>query len=158
RIERRMGLHHINSVGEYLTYLREHPEEIKQLNRDLLISVTSFFRDPEMYRALTKDAIAPLIQAKNPDATIRVWVPGCATGKEVYSFVILLFEEMAKAQKNFRLQVFGTDLDEAALDVGRLGIYPDSIEADVSPERLRHYFLRTGDHAYQVNKAVRECI
>ena len=98
RLERRMGLSHFDDVAEYLAYLREHPEEVKQLARDLLISVTRFFRDPEAFSTLATDVIAPLIRAKDADSPLRVWVPGCATGEESYSLAMLLLENQATAQ------------------------------------------------------------
>ena len=99
RLERRMGLSHFDNVAEYLAHLREHPEEVKRLARDLLVSVTSFFRDPEAFSTLEAEVIAPLIQAKDADAPLRVWVPGCATGEEPYSLAMLLLEHQAAAQK-----------------------------------------------------------
>ena len=145
RLERRMGLSHFENVADYLAYLREHPEEVKQLARDLLISVTSFFRDPDAFSALETEVIAPLIQAKDADAPLRVWVPGCATGEEPYSVAMLLLEQLAAAQKPCRLQIFATDVDEEALEVARQGIYPESISADVSPERLARFFTRVDE-------------
>jgi two-component system CheB/CheR fusion protein len=158
RIERRMGLNHFDSLPEYVTFLRGHPEELKQLVKDLFISVTSFFRDPEAFQQLASQAIAPLVQRKAADAVIRVWVPGCATGEEPYSLAVLLLEQLAAAHKNCRVQIFATDVDEDALDVARKGLYPDSITADVSPERLARFFTRVSEQAYQVNRQVRETV
>lgn len=158
RVERRMDLNHIDNLADYLARLREHPDEAKQLARDLLISVTSFFRDPEALQALTKDAIAPLIQAKSSDAPVRVWVPGCATGEEAYSLAILLIEELTKAQKTCALQIFATDVDEDALAVARQGMYPASISADVPADRLARFFTKADDSVYQISKPVREAV
>jgi two-component system CheB/CheR fusion protein len=157
RVERRMGLNHLDKLDAYLAFLREHPDEIKQLSRDLLISVTSFYRDPEAYKVLQAEVIGPLVESKQPDDAIRVWVPGCATGEEPYSIAILFLEELAKSEKACRLQIFATDVDEEALEVARAGIYPESITTDVSPERLR-YFTRVDDTAYQVCKQLRESV
>ncbi|HEY7311451.1 MAG TPA: chemotaxis protein CheB [Gemmataceae bacterium] len=156
RVERRMGLSHLDSIPQYLAFLRDHPEEVKQLVKDLFISVTSFFRDPEAFEELASQVIAPLVQGKEADGVIRVWVPGCATGEEVYSLVILLLEQLAAAKSTCALQVFATDVDQDALNVARQGIYPESIAGDVTPERLARYFTRVDESSYQVNKQVRE--
>jgi two-component system CheB/CheR fusion protein len=158
RVERRMGLNHLDSIPDYMTFLRDHQEEAKQLVKDLLISVTSFFRDPEAFEALASQVIAPLVRRKEPDGVIRVWVPGCATGEEAYSLVILLLEQLAAAKKNCALQVFATDVDQDALDVARQGLYPESIAGDVTLERLARYFTRVDESSYQVNKQVREVV
>jgi two-component system CheB/CheR fusion protein len=158
RIERRMGINHIEQTADYLAFLREHPNEVKQLVKDMLISVTSFFRDPEAFEALKTEVIAPLVQTKGADAPLRVWVPGCATGEEAYSLAILLLEQLAAAQKSCPVQIFATDIDKDALEVARLGIYPESIVADISPKRLARFFVRTDEAAYQVNKALREAV
>ena len=107
---------------------------------------------------LTKEAIAPLVQSKQPEAHVRVWVPGSATGEEAYSIAILLLEELANAKKACQLQIFATDVDEDALQVARHGIYPESISADVPPDRLARFFTRLDDSAYQINKQVREAV
>jgi len=158
RVERRMGLNHIERPADYLAHLREHPEEVKQLARDLLISVTSFFRDPEAFRALDTEVIAPLVAASEPDAPLRVWVPACATGEEAYAIAILFLERLALAQKSCRLRIFGTDVDEDALRLARQGVYPESIAADVSAARLGRFFTRVDESAYQVDKHVREAV
>ena len=146
------------NVAEYLAHLREHPEEVKQLARDLLVSVTSFFRDPDAFSTLETEVIAPLIQAKDADAPLRVWVPGCATGEEPYSVAMLLLEHQTAAQNPCRLQIFATDVDEHALEVARRGIYPEGIAADVSPERLARFFTRVDESAWQISKQVRETV
>jgi two-component system CheB/CheR fusion protein len=156
RVDRRMGLNQIDNVHQYLDLLRHDAQEIKRLARDLLISVTSFFRDPKAFLALESQALRGLVQSKEPDAPIRVWVPGCATGEEPYSIIILLMEQLEVEHKNCPIQVFATDLDEEALDVARTGIYPESIAADVSPERLARFFVRSDELTFQVNKVVRE--
>jgi len=158
RLERRMGLSHFDNVADYLAHLREHPEEVKQLARDLLVSVTRFFRDPDAFSTLETEVIAPLIQAKGADAPLRVWVPGCATGEEPYSVAMLLLEQQTAAQDPCRLQIFATDVDEHALEVARQGIYPAGISADVSPERLAHFFTRMDEAAFQITKHVRETV
>jgi two-component system CheB/CheR fusion protein len=156
RIERRMGLNHFDNIPEYLEFLRDHPDEVRQLETDLLIGVTSFFRDPEAFELLKTEVIAPLVRHQGPDSAIRVWVPGCSTGEEAYSVVILLLEQLAAAKRSCPLQVFATDVDRDALQVARMGTYPESIAADVTPERLDRFFTRLDDSLYQVSKQVRE--
>jgi two-component system CheB/CheR fusion protein len=156
RIERRMGLKQIVTYPDYLAFLRDHPEEVRLLVKDLLIGVTNFFRDSEAFKALETLAIGPLIESKSTDDLVRVWVPGCATGEEAYSIGMLLAEHLAAAHKSCQLQIFATDVDEDSLVVARQGIYPESIEADVSPERLAHFFTLADDHHYQVTRRLRE--
>jgi two-component system CheB/CheR fusion protein len=158
RIERRMGLNHFDGFPEYVAFLRDHPEELRQLVKDLLISVTSFFRDPDAFQQLASQVIAPLVQSKEDDGVIRVWVPGCATGEEPYSIAMLLLEQLAAAHKSCRVQIFATDVDEDALGVARKGVYPDSITADVSSERLDRFFTKVDEHTFQVNKQLRETV
>ena len=153
-----MSLSHFNQLADYLAFLRGHSDEVKQLARDLLISVTHFFRDPEAFQALEAKVIAPLVGAKESDAPLRVWSAGCATGEEPYSLGMLLLEQLAAAQKNCQVQIFATDVDENALEVARQCIYPESIAADVSAERLERFFTRMDDTAYQVNKQLREIV
>jgi two-component system CheB/CheR fusion protein len=158
RIERRMGLHHLDSISQYVAFLCDHPDEVKELVKDLFISVTGFFRDPEAFEELANQVLAPLVQSKEADSTIRVWVPGCATGEEAYSLVILLLEQLAAANKQCPLQVYATDVDPDAIDVARRGIYAESIVADVTPERLARCFTRLDDTSYQVSRPVREAV
>lgn len=158
RVERRMSLSHFDGMADYLTFLRDHPDELRHLSRDLLISVTSFFRDPEAWQALATQVIAPLVRAKEPDTPIRVWCAGCATGEEPYSLGMLLLEQLAAAQKSCPIQIFATDVDDAALDVARRAIYPESISADVAPERLTRFFTRVSESSYQVSKQLRETV
>jgi two-component system CheB/CheR fusion protein len=158
RIERRMGLRTIASFPDYLAYVHGHPEEAGELAHDLLIGVTSFFRDPEAFHVLETQAIAPLVEAKDDNAPVRVWVPSCATGEEAYSVAMVLLERLAAARKACRLQVFATDLNAAALAFARQGLYPEGIAADVSPERLSRFFVRAGDGRYQLVRQVREVV
>ncbi|MDB5311326.1 MAG: methyltransferase/methylesterase, CheR/CheB with sensor [Gemmataceae bacterium] len=158
RIERRMSLSHFNRSADYIAFLREHPDEVNHLSRDLLISVTSFFRDPEAFQALETEVIAPLVRAKQSDAPVRVWSTGCATGEEPYSLGILLLEQLAATRKSCPVQIFATEVDEAALEVARPATYPESISADVSAERLGRFFTRADDSSYQVGKHLREIV
>lgn len=158
RIERRMSLSHFDQLADYLAYVREHPDELQQLARDLLISVTSFFRDPEAWQALETEVIGPLVRAKPPDTPIRIWSAGCATGEEAYSLGMLVLEQMAAAQKSCPVQIFASDVDDAALDVARHAVYSDNISTDVSPERLSRFFTRINESTYQVSKQLRETV
>jgi len=154
RIGRRMGLLHMSDMAKYNSLLHHDANEVRQLLKDLLIKVTSFFRDPEAFQELRAKAIATFVQARSSDEPIRVWVPGCASGEEAYSLVMLLTEELVRAGKNCPLQVFATDVDEDALEVARRGAYSESIAADMSAERLERFFVRSGD-GYQVTEALR---
>lgn len=158
RVERRISLGHFDHIADYLSFLRDHPDELQQLSRDLLISVTCFFRDPNAWEVLATQVIAPLVRAKEPDAPIRVWCTGCATGEEPYSIGILLLEQLAATQKVCPIQIFATDVDDNSLNIARQGVYPESISADVSPERLLRYFTRVSDSSYQVSKQLRETV
>jgi two-component system CheB/CheR fusion protein len=157
RIQRRMGLNQINEISDYYRFLSAHPDELAKLSKDVLIGVTSFFRDPEAFEELRDKALAPLVQEKNNAEPFRAWVAGCATGEEAYSIVMLLMEEIARARKSFRLQVFASDIDPEALKGAREGIYSASITADISEERLARFFIKQ-DGTYQVDKQVREAI
>ena len=158
RVERRMGLNHIEELPAYLEHLRHDPEEVSRLVKDLLISVTSFFRDPEAFAALETQVIAPLVDAKKADDTIRIWVPGCATGEEAYSIGMLLMEQIQRTQKSCRFQIFATDVDEDAMQAARHGLYPESIVGDVSAERLARFFTKFDEQTYQINKQLRESV
>ncbi|MGH8567021.1 MAG: CheR family methyltransferase, partial [Gammaproteobacteria bacterium] len=157
RVQRRMGLTHMEKMGEYIEILRRDKEEVKALYKDLLISVTNFFREPESWEALARYAIAALVREHDDETPIRVWVPGCATGEEPYSLTILLCEELRRADKVSALQIFASDIDLDALAFARAGIYPENIAADVSPERLRRFFVK-GEHTYRINKDIREAV
>ena len=158
RIARRMAVSGLEEVGVYLRLLQEHPEEVRSLFKDLLISVTNFFRDPEAFAALRKDVVAPLIEGIEPGQPVKVWVAGCATGEEAYSVAILFREEMlARKRNDLKVQIFATDLDEAAIETARLGRFPANIAADVSPAQLEQYFRRVGD-IYQVSNPIREMV
>lgn len=160
RIQRRMGLHELERLEQYVEHLKQNPKEVIALSRDLLISVTAFFRDTEAYQALSSRLLLGLSSRDADRFPIRVWVPGCATGEEAYSLAMLLIECLAKAGQTAArpIQVFASDVDEAAIAVARAGIYPSSIASDVSQERLRRFFLKTDDAHYQIGKQLRESI
>ena len=158
RLKRRMALYRLTSLETYLEHLRNNSAEISALCRDVLITVTSFFRDAETFEFLKTTIYPLLIEQKELDASIRIWVAGCATGEECYSLAISLFEFLSERNVNLSIQIFGTDVNEEAIDVARRGVYPHSKMDGVSAERRSRFFTRTEDH-YQVSKAVRElCI
>ncbi|MGO9892970.1 MAG: chemotaxis protein CheB, partial [Bryobacteraceae bacterium] len=159
RVERRMAVHQIERLDEYVRYLRQTPNDVEALFRDLLIGVTSFFRDPQAFGALQEQGIPRLFAGKPTGASIRFWVPGCSTGEEAYSLAILLQERMAELKQNFKLSVFATDIDRHAIESARAGVYPASIAADISPERLARFFSQEPDgSSYRIQKGIRDRI
>ena len=158
RLERRMRLEHFERPADYLAYLHNHPEAVQAVARDLLISVTRFFRDEEAFRVLQAKVIAPMVAAATPNSVLRVWVPCCSTGEEAFSIGMLLLEQLAANQKSCKLQIFGTDADEGALEVARRGIYHQSLVRNVGTKRLARFFSKVDDANYQLNKPLRECI
>jgi two-component system CheB/CheR fusion protein len=158
RVQRRMGLSHIERLPEYAKLLRDRPEELKLLSQDLLISVTNFFRDREMFQVLEAQVIPELLREKTADTPLRIWVPGCATGEEAYSIAILFIEQIAATQKACPLQIFATDVDESALAFGRRGVYTGSELTEVGGERAGRFFVRLDDQTYQASKQVRDSV
>ena len=157
RIRRRMALHKVESLREYVKILGEKPGEIEQLYSDILIRVTSFFRDPEVFTALQQEILPALIRARGSNP-VRIWVPGCATGEEVYSMAIVFQETLSALNVECPVQVFGTDISDASIERARSGLYAENIAAEVSAERLRRYFTKV-DGGYRVSKAIRDsCI
>lgn len=157
RIARRMQVTRTTNLKEYHNYCRDNAEEAQALLSDLLISVTMFFRDSGAFEALKARVLPHLFEGKAPTASIRVWVPGCATGEEAYSIAILLLEEAARHDTRPAIQVFGSDLDGMALVAAREGRFLPSIAADVSEERLRRFFIRDGD-GYRVRQELRDIV
>ena len=157
RIERRMAVHQVKGLSDYILYLQKNPAEIDMLFKNLVIGVTSFFRDPEAYDVLVKKVLPELLRAKAPDTTIRFWVAGCSTGEEAYSLGMILCEAMDKIKKYFNVQIFATDIDAAALDTARKGIYLESIGADVSPQRLSRFFIKEPGF-FKVKKELRDMV
>jgi two-component system, chemotaxis family, CheB/CheR fusion protein len=158
RVQRRMGLAQVERLGDYLEMLRENPDEIIALYKDLLIGVTGFFRDPEAFQVLEERVIPELISRNGGKAPLRVWVPGCSSGEEVYSIAMVLIEQFARAKLAANIQLFASDIDEGALTVARRGTYPESAVGDVSAERQRRFFTRADDHNYQVSKRLRDTV
>ena len=154
RVQRRMHVLQIEDVRHFLDRLRKEPREVDFLFQDLLIGVTSFFRDSAGFQALEEKIIPRLFEGKGADDSIRIWVPGCSTGEEAYSFAMLLREHAAQARIVPKLQIVASDIDERALDVARLGRYPASIARDVSATRLQQHFLRE-DGTYRATSELR---
>ncbi|MDB5292711.1 MAG: two-component hybrid sensor and regulator [Phycisphaerales bacterium] len=154
RLYRRMVLRRVPSVGEYLSFLRDNPAEVKALYQDLLIHVTRFFRDPDSFAALA-EKVFPMLREAGRKAPIRVWVPGCSTGEEAYSIAIALIEFLGDEAGAMAIQLFATDVSELAIERARAGVFSDQIVSDVSPERLRRYFSKVDGH-YRVSKPVRD--
>jgi len=155
RIGRRMMVHRLETLSEYAHYVEHHPVELRELYRDLLISVTSFFRDPETFKALVNLLAGTLTDRRDTEQPVRVWVPGCASGEEVYSLAICIYEVLKDKELVLPLQIFGTDISDVALDRARHGLYPVGIEEDITPERLRRFFAKV-DSGYQISKTIRE--
>jgi two-component system CheB/CheR fusion protein len=157
RIERRMAQHDLEDIELYARYLKAHPAEIQALFKELLINVTSFFRDPEAFATLKKDVLPQLVADKPEDSIIRLWVAGCATGEEAYSIAMVLREVMEESGRELKVQLYATDLDDDAIATARTGFYPPNITQDISPERLRRFFVKE-ENGYRVKKEIREMV
>ncbi len=157
RIHRRMSLKQVDDIETYLKLLRGDSAEVAALFKDLLIHVTSFFRDPAAWVMLQERVIRRLIANKPTDAPFRVWVPACATGEEAYSIAMVLIEELHAAAKGCALQVLASDVGADALEVARAGVYLEGIEAHVRPDRLARFFVK-GEHSYRVSKQLRDAV
>ncbi|MBI5592849.1 MAG: PAS domain-containing protein [Deltaproteobacteria bacterium] len=159
RVHRRMAVHQIDRTDGYVRYLQQNPAEIEALFRDLLIGVTSFFRDPAAFMALEEQVIPKLFAGKPVGAFIRVWVPGCSTGEEAYSLAILLQERLEVLKQGYKVQVFANDIDGKAIEHARIGVYSGSIATDISPERLVRFFIQEPDGiAYRIHKSIRDML
>jgi two-component system CheB/CheR fusion protein len=158
RIERRMQVLELRDIEDYVEHLRQDRQEVVQLFHDLLIGVTAFFRDKEPFQALAERIIPHLFEDRGTNDTVRVWVPGCATGEEAYSIAMLLLEQMAELKARPKVVVFATDIDDPAISVARAARYPAAMLQDISPQRLDRFF--TGDGvSYTLSKDVRDlCI
>jgi two-component system CheB/CheR fusion protein len=157
RIERRMTLNRIGTLEEYVRFVQSNSVELQALYRDMLITVTNFFRDPETFEVLEKKIFPKILAHKERGAPIRIWVPACATGEEAYSITISLLEFLGAQGLENRIQIFGTDVDEESIQHARRGVYPLNIELDVSAERLNRHFLKK-DSEYQVARRVRDMV
>ncbi len=157
RIERRMALLRLEKLTDYVEFVRTHHDELTALYWDILISVTSFFRDVEPFEVVKQVVVARILERKKPGAPIRIWVPACASGEEAYSLGICLLEALDQKGKNRNVQIFATDVDEEAIERARRGVYLPNIEADVSKERLQRFFVRMGEN-YQVSRRLRDLV
>jgi len=156
RIERRMAAKHVTSLNDYQTLVDANPEELEHLGKDILISVTAFFRDPESFAAL-RTFVRSMLQTKQPGDEIRVWVPGCATGEEAYTIAILIAETLGPNVAQFRIQIFATDIDLNALAIARKGSYVESALADLEPGLVVRYFQKVGNRL-EVARHVRDMV
>ena len=159
RIERRMGIHQIHKLADYVRYLQENSQELDLLFKELLIGVTSFFRDPACWEELRKKIIPALIASRPETQVLRAWVPGCSTGEEAYSLAIVFKEaqEQPKSRKKTTLQVFATDLDKDAIAKARLGVYPENVAADVSPRQMSRFFVKD-EQGCRVTSEIRKMV
>lgn len=157
RMRRRMLLHKLETLPDYFQYLQTHLPESEALYEDILIHVTSFFREPQTFELLKKKVFPMLLKDRDPSSPVRVWVEACSTGEDAYSLLIVLLEYLSQTGLNVPIQAFATDVSERAVARAREGVYPDSIAAHVSPERLRRFFLKV-DRGYQIAKSVRDSI
>jgi two-component system CheB/CheR fusion protein len=160
RIERRMGLHQITKITDYVRYLRENSQESDLLFKELLIGVTSFFRDSAVWEQLKDKTIPEFLTTRSHGGMLRAWTAGCSTGEEAYSLAMVFKEtlEQVKPAQNFSLQIFATDLDKDAIDKARAGVYPANISADVSEERLHRFFVKNEHDGYTLKKEIRETV
>ncbi len=159
RIERRMGLHQLPKTSDYVRFLRENPAEIELLFKELLIGVTSFFRDPEVWDYLRDHALPSLLSDPENPRVLRAWTPGCSTGEEAYSLAIIFKEAVERLDPsgNFSLQIFATDLDADAIEKARRGSFPASIANDIPADRLKRFFVKE-ESGYRVAKEIREMV
>lgn len=155
RIKRRMVLHQLEKMEDYVKVLQKQPGELDALFQDMLINVTSFFRDPETFEALKKEVFPVLVEKRAAEQPLRIWVPGCSTGEEVYSVAIALLEFLDDRASNIPIQIFASDIDDKAIDKARQGIYPDCIRDDIAPGRLQRFFIKTPS-GYQISKIIRD--
>ncbi|MFA6016063.1 MAG: chemotaxis protein CheB [Gallionellaceae bacterium] len=159
RIERRMAVQQVEALDDYVKFLQQTPAEVEELFHDFLIGVTSFFRDPDAFQVLESQLIPLLFNGKNSASILRVWVTGCSTGEEAYSIAILLQEYMEKFKQSYTVQLFATDIDSRAIATARAGIYPASIAADISPQRLARYFISgPTPGTYRIHKNIRDML
>jgi two-component system, chemotaxis family, CheB/CheR fusion protein len=158
RIQRRMVVHKFDKLKNYVRYVLSNPPEVRTLYQDMLINVTSFFRNPKVFDALKSEVFPAMLKQRPPNSAIRIWTPGCSSGEETYSLAIALVEFVAEKGPQIPIQIFGTDVSESIITKARAGIFPENIQGDVSSERLRRFFTRI-EGVYQISKSIREmCI
>ncbi len=164
RIERRMAVNQIEDLEKYVAFLRKNSAEVESLFKDLLIGVTSFFREPDAFDVLEAECLPKLLQDKPVDKPLRIWVAGCSTGEEAYSMAITVADHMEKHKRNHRVQIFATDIDKKAIESARAGVYPASIAADISEDRLSKYFIENPGEikgtpgTYRIQDKIREML
>jgi len=157
RLERRMHMHQIENLKQYLRFLLANPTELDALFQDLLIGVTSFFRDPQAFETLQRKILPTLVEGKSDGATLRLWVAGCSTGEEVYSLAILLREYLTEKKLRLTVQIFASDIDNRAIETARAGLYPAGIARDLTPARLQRFFIKEDSH-YRIKKEIRDLV
>lgn len=155
RIKRRMVVHRLQNLDQYIALLQENRQELDALYQNILIHVTGFFRDPDNFEALKKTVFPEILKNHSPHVPIRIWVPGCSTGEEVYSLAISLLEFLGERSNGTEIQIFATDVNENALEKARLGIYAENTTESVSAGRLRRFFVKAPS-GHQINKSIRE--
>jgi len=158
RIARRMAVNRIESISEYARYVRKSPDEAEELFKDLVVSVTSFFRDPQVFAKIQKSVIPEIVTAKSPESLVRIWVPGCASGEEAYSLAMLFMEEVERTRSYVKVKIFATDINHHNIERAREGMFRDNIAADVSSERLQRFFDKRADGIYKIKSSIRELI
>lgn len=157
RLEKRMGIYDIDCLEDYLNYISGNTHEIMTLYKEFFIGVTSFFRNPEAFEIIEREIIPKIFERKSPGSTVRIWVAGCSTGPEAYTIAILIREYLNNADRSYNIKIFATDIDDEALEIASAGVYSSEIEEDISPERLRNFFVNMGDK-YQINKSIRDMV
>lgn len=157
RIERRMALNQINTLDNYITFLKDNPVEVESLFNEVLIGVTHFFRDEDAFRALDEKVISVLLKDRGEDDPIRVWVTGCSSGEEAYSIAMLLDDSINRSGQRIKVQIYATDIDSRAIDKARNGVYPENILAELSPDKIEKYFIKE-ENVYRVKKTIRRMI
>ena len=155
RLERRMAINQIEDITEYINYLEKNKEEVETLYRELLIGVTKFFRDQEAFKIVRKEIIPEIVENKSNGEEIRVWVPACSTGEEVYSLAISFSEYLEDISGSYNVKIFGTDISEEAIRQAGVGKYPESIAGEITLDRLQKYFIKQGSN-YKISKSIRE--
>jgi len=157
RIERRLAVHQIDKLPDYIMYMQKNPSEIHALFKDLVIGVTRFFRDPEAYQMLEQKVLPQLLKGRKSNETLRCWVVGCSTGEEAYSLAMIFSEAMESLKIYLNIQIFATDIDEAAIETARKGVFPDNIATDISKERIDKFFKKDDD-VFRIKKQIRDMI
>jgi two-component system CheB/CheR fusion protein len=157
RIDRRMNVHQIENLRQYLQFVLANPHELDALFQELLIGVTSFFRDPQAFEVLEQKVLPALVEGKPEGATLRLWVAGCSTGEEAYSLAIIIREYLTQKKLRLTFQIFASDLDSRAIEAARAGLYPVGIAGDLTPARLQRFFTKE-DSSYRVKKEIRDLV